>query len=185
VGERCRIHLPIVEAIDKSDTVQPLRALRLRRRAQGFLGNRRAALECLHASNTLQLCVRHSRRHYFTTPFPSCLVFSTCILISRRYCCVVSVISATCIYSNYFRRESRPPRLASDTASPVANLVVPDHPDMTLPYPHHFKTPPSTATSWPVIYRLASAARKIQAPRISSGSATVLFMISSFQLSRR
>ena len=50
---------------------------------------------------------------------------------------------------------------------------------------HHFKTPPSTATSWPVIYRLASDARKMQAPRMSSGSATVPFMISSFQLSRR
>jgi len=35
------------------------------------------------------------------------------------------------------------------------------------------------------MYLLASDARKIHAPRISSGSATVPFMISSFQLSKR
>ena len=50
---------------------------------------------------------------------------------------------------------------------------------------HHFKTPPSTGTSWPVMYLLASEARKMHAPRMSSGSATVPLMISSFQLSNR
>lgn len=49
---------------------------------------------------------------------------------------------------------------------------------------YHIVTPPSTRISCPVMYELASLARKTHAPRISSGSATRPFMISSFQLSR-
>ena len=44
---------------------------------------------------------------------------------------------------------------------------------------------PSIHKSWPVIYELASLAKKTHPPRISSGIATLPFMISSFQLSRR
>lgn len=50
---------------------------------------------------------------------------------------------------------------------------------------YHLVTPPSIQRSCPVIYELASLARKTHPPRISSGSATLPFIISSFQLSRR
>lgn len=50
---------------------------------------------------------------------------------------------------------------------------------------YHFVTPPSIHRSCPVIYLLASLAKNIQAPLISSGSATLPFIISPFQLSNR
>lgn len=48
---------------------------------------------------------------------------------------------------------------------------------------YHLVTPPSTITSCPVMYELASLARKTHAPMISSGSAMRPFIAADFHSS--